>query len=153
MFSKVGIVLLVATVVFVVGVATLHFQLPLGPAVLVLGLLPLLTLSLARRSLSRALPDMVFGGIDTGLLAIPALLGATAFGLPGAVAGGVVGDAITDAIAGLFEGSLAEWLRARGFDESREAVTTSLGKMSGCLLGAGTVLTVALLFGVSLHVG
>lgn len=67
------------------------------------------------------------------------------------VAGGAIGDALSDAIAGLFEGYAAEWLRAKGFEESREAVTSALGKMSGCLLGAGLVLTVALLCGVRLE--
>jgi len=151
-FSKLCIVLPVAAVVLIAGVAILQYQLPLGPVVLLLGLLPLLALLMARRRLSRALPDLLFGSIDTGLLAVPALLGAAAFGVHGAIAGGVIGDAITDSVAGLFEGSLAEWLRDRGFDESREAVTTSLGKMSGCLLGAGFVLSLALLLGVSLDV-
>ena len=82
------------------------------------------------------------------MLVIPALFGGLAFGVPGAVAGGVIGDAVTDSIAGLFEGSVADWLRGRGFDESREAVTTSLGKMSGCPLGSGVVLSVALIAGI-----
>jgi hypothetical protein len=72
------------------------------------------------------------------------------YGAAGAVAGGVIGDALTDSIAGFFEGHIAEWLRSRGFEESREAVTTSLGKMSGCLLGSGFVLTIALIAGVTL---
>ena len=91
---------------------------------------------------------MVFGAIDTGLLTIPALWGGILFGVAGAIAGGVIGDAVTDAIAGFFEGSIAEWLRSKGIEESREAVTTALGKMSGCLLGSGFVLSVALLAGI-----
>lgn len=153
MLRKASIVVLVAALVLLAGTTTLWFRLSLGPVVLMLGFLPLLALSLAGRRLSRAVPDLVFGSIDTGLLAIPALLGGITFGVPGAVAGGVVGDAVTDAVAGLFEGSVAEWLRARGFDESREAVTTALGKMSGCLFGSGAVLSIALLMGVSLELG
>ena len=64
--------------------------------------------------------------------------------MAGAIAGGIIGDAITDAIAGFFEGSIAEWLRKKGIEESREAITTSLGKMAGCLLGSGVILTIAL---------
>ncbi len=58
------------------------------------------------------------------------------------------GDALSDAIAGFFEGSIAEWLRKQGIEESREAVTTALGKMAGCLLGSGFVLSIALMFGI-----
>ncbi len=151
MFRKASLVGLVAMLVALASVATLSFRLPVGPIVLTLGLVPVSALLLTRRPLSRAVPDLVFGSIDTGLLAIPALLGGLTFGVTGAVAGSVVGDAITDAIAGLFEGSVAEWLRARGFDESREAVTTALGKMAGCLFGSGAVLSVAMLLGVSVE--
>lgn len=69
----------------------------------------------------------------------------------GAVAGGVIGDAVTDAIAGLFEGGIARALRERGIEESRDPITTALGKMAGCLLGAGVVLFLLELSGLSLR--
>jgi hypothetical protein len=149
-----GSVMVVGPVVFLVavcGIGILQYRLPVGPFVLALGLVPVGVL-LVRRSLPAAVPDLVFGGIDTGLLAIPALAGGIVFGVPGAIAGGVIGDAVTDGIAGFFEGHMAAWLREHGFDESREPVTTALGKMAGCLLGSGAVLTVALLTGVSVEV-
>jgi hypothetical protein len=96
---------------------------------------------------------MIFGAIDTGLLTIPALWGGFFFGVAGAIAGGIIGDAITDAIAGFFEGSIAEWLRKKGIEESREAVTTSLGKMAGCLFGSGVILTIALFIGIKPEFG
>ncbi|MFC2172411.1 hypothetical protein ACFLU6_07235 [Acidobacteriota bacterium] len=133
-----------------VGITALRNQLPVGPIILVLSLVPLLGLPLSKRAIRGAVPDIIFGSIDTGLLTLPALLGAMTFGIPGAIAGGVIGDAITDSIAGFFEGSIAEWLRKKGIDESRERVTTALGKMTGCLLGSGLVLSLALLFGVRL---
>jgi len=108
---------------------------------------------IAKRSPINALPDIIFGVIDTGMLTIPALWGGIAFGVAGAIAGGVIGDAITDAIAGFFEGGIAEWLQEKGIAESREAVTTSLGKMAGCLLGSGVVLTTALLVGIKPEFG
>jgi hypothetical protein len=135
------------------GVLALRYQLPIGPIVLVLSLVPMVGILVSGRSVVRAIPDMVFGAIDTGLLTIPALWGGIRFGVAGAIAGGVIGDAITDAIAGFFEGSIAEWLRKRGFEESREAVTTSLGKMAGCLLGSGVVLSFALLMGIKPEFG
>jgi len=136
-----SIVLLVA----VFGVATLQYRLPIGPIVLLLGLLPAAGLLLARRSFKQATPDMIFGAIDTALLTIPALWGGVVFGVAGAIAGGVIGDSLTDAVAGFVEGGVAEWLRAKGIEASREPVTTALGKMAGCLLGSGLVLTIALL--------
>ena len=138
----------VALPVALIGVFTLRNQLPIGPVVLVLSIIPLAGLLLARKSLIGAIPDFVFGTLDTGLLTIPALWGGISFGVAGAIAGGVIGDALTDSIAGFFEGSIAEWLREKGIVESREAVTTSLGKMAGCLFGSGAVLSIALIMGI-----
>lgn len=148
MIGKAAYVMVISVPVAIVGFLTLRHQLPIGPVVLGLGLIPVVGLLIAKRKLLGALPDMVFGAIDTGLLVIPALWGGMLFGVAGAIAGGIIGDALTDAIAGFFEGSISEWLRETGIEESREAVTTALGKMSGCLLGAGAVLSLALLLGI-----
>lgn len=148
MARKASYVVIIGFFVAVLGVATLQKQLPIGPFVLLLGVAPVLGLVVARRSLKGTVPDLVFGAIDTGLLTIPALWGGAVFGVAGAIAGGVVGDALTDAIAGFFEGGIAQWLHARGIDASREPVTTALGKMAGCLMGSGLVLTVALILGI-----
>jgi hypothetical protein len=149
MIRKAGYVTIFGLVVAVVAVMTLQHRIAIGPIVLVLAVVPLIGLRFGRRSFKGALPDIVFGSLDTGLLTIPALWGGLLFGVAGAIAGGVVGDALTDGIAGFFEGGIAEWLRERGIEESREPVTTSLGKMAGCLLGSGTVLTIALLLGIA----
>jgi hypothetical protein len=151
MLKRVLIVLAATCLVAAGGVLTLQYRLPVGPLVLALSAVPLLALRFSGRRLSAALPDLVFGGIDTGLLAVPAVAGGLAFGVAGAIAGGVIGDSLTDAVAGFFEGGVAEWLRDHGFVESREAVTTSLGKMAGCLIGSGSVLTIAMLFGVNVQ--
>ena len=147
MVKKAGYVSIFGILIVVAGILTLTQRLPIGPIVLLLGILPLLGLRLGRRSFKGALPDLVFGALDTGLLAIPALWGGALFGVAGAIAGGVIGDALTDGIAGFFEGGIAEWLRGKGIEESREPVTTALGKMAGCLLGGGFVLSVALALG------
>ena len=148
MIKNAGYVALFGAVVAAVGIITLQQGLAIGPVILILSLVPLCGLWLGGRSAKGALPDMVFGTIDTGLLTVPALAGGVFYGVAGAIAGGVIGDALTDAIAGFFEGSLAQALRRRGIEESREPVTTALGKMSGCLLGSGVVLTIALLAGI-----
>ena len=137
-----------AAIISVLGVVALKNHLDLGPVVFGLGLVPFIGLLVARRNVKSAIPDLVFGGLDTGLLVIPALWGGAFFGVAGALAGGVIGDALSDGIAGFFEGSIAQWLRKRGIEESREAVTSALGKMAGCLLGAGLVLSIALVFGI-----
>ena len=136
-----------------IGVLALRHQLPIGPILLALGLIPIVGLLIAKKSLANAIPDFVFGVIDTGMLTVPALWGGIAFGVAGAIAGGVIGDSITDAIAGFFEGGIAEWLQERGIAESREAITTSLGKMAGCLFGSGVVLTIALVLGIEPEFG
>ena len=137
-----------AAVITVLGVVALRNKLDLGPVVFGLGLIPFIGLLVAQRNVKSAVPDLVFGALDTGLLTIPALWGGAFFGVAGAVAGGVIGDALSDGIAGFFEGSIAQWLRKRGIEESREAVTSALGKMAGCLFGAGIILIIALIFGV-----
>ena len=153
MIRKASYVGILALPVGLIGVLALRHQLPIGPILLALSLIPIVGLLIARKSLLNAIPDIVFGVIDTGMLTIPALWGGIAFGVAGAIAGGVIGDSITDAIAGFFEGGIAEWLQERGIVESREAVTTSLGKMAGCLFGSGVVLTIALLIGIKPEFG
>jgi hypothetical protein len=148
MIKSASYVSLLGLIIAVIGVITLRNKYPIGPVVLALSIMPLIGMVLAGRSLKRAIPDLIFGGLDTGLLTIPALWGGALFGVAGAIAGGVIGDALTDGIAGFVEGSIAKWLRSKGIDESREPITTALGKMAGCLLGSGLVLSVALIFGI-----
>lgn len=88
-------------------------------------------------------PDVVFGIIDNGILAIMAIFGGHFGGVAGAILGGVVGNAITDGIAGIFEGYSAEKLRLKLIIEERTMLKSAVGKMAGCLLGAGLVLIIA----------
>jgi len=89
------------------------------------------------------LPDIFFGIIDNGILSIMAIFGGHLAGVVGAIMGGVVGNAITDGIAGIFEGYYAEKLRWQLISEERTMLKSAVGKMAGCLLGAGVVLVVA----------
>ncbi len=92
------------------------------------------------------MPDVIFGIIDNGILALMAVIGGEIAGVAGAVIGGVVGNAITDGIAGLFEGYWAETVS----NDRRTVVGSAVGKMAGCLLGAGVVLVLAGFIGHSL---
>lgn len=91
-------------------------------------------------SLKSVQPDILFGFIDNGVLAILAIFGGHFAGVTGAILGGIVGNAITDGIAGIFEGYSAERLRLKIISEERTMLKSAVGKMAGCLLGAGMVM-------------
>ncbi|MFA7278430.1 MAG: hypothetical protein WC101_05655 [Candidatus Gracilibacteria bacterium] len=117
----------------------------MGPVLMILGLLCLASLVPFKIKLKSTLPDIFFGVIDNGILAIMAIFGGHIAGVTGAILGGVVGNAITDGIAGIFEGYIAEKLRQESISEERTMLKSAVGKMAGCLLSAGTVLAIAYL--------
>ncbi|MFA4930895.1 MAG: hypothetical protein WC570_03470 [Patescibacteria group bacterium] len=88
-------------------------------------------------------PDIVFGFIDNSILVLLAVFGGHFGGVAGAIIGGAVGNAVTDGIAGLFEGAEAERNFTAGKLENRTILGTAVGKMAGCLLGAGVILVIA----------
>lgn len=108
-----------------------------------LGILCLVSLRFSKIPVNQVWPDVIFGVIDNGILAMMAVVGGEVAGVAGAVIGGVVGNAITDGIAGVFEGEMAERLRERKIPEERTMLGSAVGKMAGCLLGAGAVLVIA----------
>ncbi|MFH1830606.1 MAG: hypothetical protein ABH871_07510 [Pseudomonadota bacterium] len=127
----------------IVGVIHRFNASAIGPTIILLSFVPLIALRLFGRSIKSCGADIVFGAIDTGFLGIAALIGASLAGVLGAIVGGAVGDSITDGFAGLFEGKVAQHLRRHGIAEARTPLSSSMGKMSGCLLGVGIVLTAA----------
>jgi hypothetical protein len=133
--------------VSVVAVAAVSYVLYdvrfVGPVMLLLGLIPWIPIRLSGRSIRSTGADIVFGAVDTGFLAVAALIGAELAGVLGAIVGGLVGDSITDGFAGIFEGQASEYLRRHGIEEARTPLSSSMGKMSGCLMGAGFALTIA----------
>jgi len=66
-----------------------------------------------------------------------AIIGGLIAGVAGAIIGGAAGNTITDGLGGLFEGHAAERLRGKKILEERTALSSTLGKMTGCLFGAG----------------
>ncbi|HNX10970.1 MAG TPA: hypothetical protein PKI61_02415 [bacterium] len=115
----------------------------MGLVLIILALLCIVSLIPFKIDLKGILPDIFFGLIDNGILAVLAIFGGHFAGVAGAIIGGVVGNAITDGIAGIFEGHMAEKLRLRLIPEERTMLKSAVGKMAGCLLGAGVVLIVA----------
>jgi hypothetical protein len=99
-----------------------------------LGFVPILISFFLKIDLKKMIPDIIFGVTDNLLLIIPAIIGAELFGAAGALAGAVVGNAISDAVAGYFEGNISEFLHSKGIDATRTVLGSSMGKMSGCLV-------------------
>ena len=139
--------LISATIITIVIVSVMYFILNnnrlIGPIIIILGFIPWIPLKLSGRTIKSTGADIIFGAIDTGFLGVAALIGANFAGILGAIVGGAVGDSITDGYAGLFEGKMATYLRKHGIDEARTPLSSSMGKMSGCLIGVGIVLTIA----------
>lgn len=115
----------------------------IGIVLIILTALCLLSLLLFKIKLRSIQPDFIFGLIDNGVLAVLAIFGGRFAGVAGAILGGVVGNALTDGIAGIFEGYSAEKLRNRLISEERTMLKSAVGKMAGCLFGAGVVLEIA----------
>lgn len=115
----------------------------IGFILIILALLCIISLVPFKIKLRSIQPDVVFGLIDNGILAILAIFGGHFAGVAGAILGGVVGNAITDGIAGIFEGYSAEKLRLQLVLEERTMLKSAVGKMAGCLLGAGIILIIA----------
>lgn len=140
----ISVIVISAVVIFAIIIVIRRLDiLAIGPSIILLGILPLIALKLSGRSVKSCSADIIFGAIDTGILGIAALIGASFAGVLGAIVGGAVGDSITDGFAGLFEGKMSQYMRSRGIEEARTPLSSSMGKMSGCLLGVGVVLTVA----------
>ena len=140
-------VIVLCVVVFAVSAFFVYNEKLIGLVLIGLGALCLLSLVPFRISLKSLEPDIRFGLIDNGILAIMAVFGGYIAGVAGAIIGGVVGNALTDALAGIFEGYSAEKMRAHNNKEERTIISSSVGKMAGCLFGAGIVLVVMMLLG------
>ena len=131
-------VVIVAVSVFFANNATW-----MGFVLILLSLLCIVSLLPFKVNLRSIQPDIFFGLIDNGILAIMAIFGGYFAGVTGAILGGVVGNAITDGIAGIFEGYHAEKLRSLLVPEERTMLKSAIGTMAGCLLGAGVGLIIA----------
>ena len=102
-----------------------------------LGVINLIILKFFKINIKAIYPDVIFGAIDNGILVFAAVFGANFAGVAGAIIGGAAGNTITDGIGGLFEGYVAEQQRKDKVNNKRTALSSSLGKMTGCLFGAG----------------
>lgn len=145
LFIAMNKVVALSVIIFSVSAVFIYNEQAIGWVIFGLGLLCVAALKLFKIEVHSVWPDIVFGLIDNGFLALFAVVGGSIAGVSGAIIGGAVGNAITDGIAGVFEGHMAERLREQNISESRTMLGSSIGKMAGCLLGAGAVLIVAVL--------
>lgn len=129
-------VLALCVIIFAVSVYFIADASVIGYVLVLLGFLCIGALKMFRTSTASLGPDIVFGVIDNGVLAVMAIFGGELAGVVGAVIGGVVGNAMTDGIAGIFEGYYAERIPT----DKRTLLGSAVGKMAGCLFGAGGVL-------------
>jgi hypothetical protein len=134
---------ILCVVIFAVSLYFIYNSQLIGLVIFGLGILCLLCLLPFKVSIHTIWPDIIFGLIDNGILAILAIFGGEMAGVAGAVIGGAVGNAITDGIAGIFEGYVAEKMRKKNISDQRTMLGSAVGKMAGCLLGAGAVLIIA----------
>ena len=132
-----GNFLIISIIVIGVSAYFLGNEGVIGFAFIIIGFFSLLLLNIFKIEFKAVYPDIIFGVIDNGVLVLAAVLGGRLGGVLGAIIGGAAGNTVTDGIGGLFEGHIAEHQREFKIDNMRTALSTSLGKMAGCLFGAG----------------
>ncbi len=135
------VILTVLSAIILASVSFIDGKHWIGTILVFLGIGHIMILNaLERASYKAVLPDIVFGLVDNGLLVAGAVIGAEFAGIFGAVVGAAAMNTVTDGLAGLFEGVAVEHLRSQKIRQKRTALTTSIGKMAGCLIGAGAAL-------------
>lgn len=132
-------ILTLCIIIFAVSFFFVYNSKLIGFVLVALGFMSLGSLKLFNVRISSTAPDMLFGVIDNGILAVMAVVGGYIAGTAGAIIGGVVGNSVTDGIAGIFEGYWAE----RMIEDRRTILGSAVGKMAGCLFGAGIVLAIS----------
>jgi len=140
--NAIASVLMLSVAIIVATVFVLNDKIWVGPVFISLGFVHLIVLRLFGREIKTVWPDLVFGAIDNGFLVVGAIIGANFAGIIGAIVGGAAINTITDGMAGIFEGWTAGYLRQNKIKDKRTAISSAIGKMAGCLFGAGIFLLI-----------
>ena len=140
--------LVLSIIVVAISWSFVENNLKIGICFLFIGILSLIILKFFKIKITEIYPDMIFGAIDNGFLIFAAVLGANFAGAAGAIIGGAAGNAITDGIGGIFEGHVSENQRRFEIDNNRTALSAGIGKMAGCLFGAGAGLLLVWFIGL-----
>jgi hypothetical protein len=137
LIKAIGTLLVISILVVGFSIYFIYDEMLIGPAYLFLTLVVIGILRIFGIKLKAVYPDIIFGIVDNGVLIFTAILGGEFAGITGAVLGGAAGNTMTDGIGGLFEGRIAEKLKRDNFEQERNPISTMLGKVIGCLIGAG----------------
>lgn len=137
LWKAMGTLLIISILVLGVSIYFIYDEMMIGPAYLLVAVITIGILRIFGIELKSVYPDIIFGIIDNGVLIFTAILGGKFAGVAGAVLGGAAGNTLTDGIGGLFEGRIAEKLKRDNFEQERNPISTMLGKVIGCLIGAG----------------
>lgn len=129
--------------IFIIGISWYFLlnKMLIGPIFFVMGLCVLGYLKFSKVKFNDFYPDMIFGFVDNFVMVFATTLGGSLAGVGGAIIGGVTGNTLTDGLGGLFEGYIVEHQHKFKIDNVRTAFSTMLGKIAGCLFGAGIGLT------------
>lgn len=136
-----GILLVLSIIVVGVSMYLIYDNHLIGPAYLGIAVFSIFIMKVTGVDKKSVYPDIMFGIIDNGILIFTTVLGGQLAGVTGAVLGGAAGNTITDGAGGLIEGKIASKLKHDNYQEDRNAFTTMIGKVVGCLIGAGIGLT------------
>ena len=131
-------VVILTIIILAITYLSINQKKVVGPLLFLTGIISLMPALYFKIPFKLLKSDIIFGLIDNGILVVFAIIGAELFGIFGAVVGGAVGNAITDAFAGIFEGLEAQKIK----NGRRTALSVAIGKLAGCLFGAGVVLTI-----------
>jgi hypothetical protein len=125
--------------ILVVGISIflIYDKALIGPAYIAIAFFGMGTLTVFKIKIKSVFPDIMFGLIDNGFLVFAAAFGGQVAGVGGAVLGGAAGNTLTDGFGGIIEGKMAEKLKHDSYEANRNSFTTMMGKVIGCLLGAG----------------
>ena len=135
-------VIILGIVIISITSFAIREKIMIGPSLIFSGLICLISLKAFRKDLKSAYPDIIYGFCDNSILVISSLLGYEILGGQfGAIIGAAVGNGISDALGGLAEGMTAKIMKKRNMLQERTAITASVGKLAGCMFGAGLVLT------------
>ena len=134
---SIGNLIVISIIIVAISSYFIFNKMLIGPVFLVMGVCFIFYLKYYKNIFSYYYPDMVFGMVDDFVMVFATTLGGSFAGVGGAIIGGVTGNALTDGLGGLFEGYIVEHQRKFKIDNVRTAFSTMLGKIAGCLFGAG----------------
>lgn len=147
-FKSIISVALLSALVFGASYYFIGKKYAIGPVLVLLSIIPIVVLKIFGKPLSSLWADIAFGCVSTGLISLVSLTGLNIANIMGtgneaSLAGMAIANMIIIGFAGIFEGKISHMLSEKSYATERTPLSSSIGKMSGCLFGIGIVLTIA----------